>query len=116
MEALEVLRREFASEDGTFMLALYAERRWDCQAFTRLEQAMRSVAMEYADRDQLDRWLAEGYFHLSTWVRDHTSHPDFPRPMPDSYYDACVDRLWELADWYFRGEHIYQEPHVWEAL
>jgi hypothetical protein len=116
VEAPEVLRREFASDEGTFLLALYAEYRWDRAAFTRLEQAMRSVAAEYAGRGQLDRWLAEGYFYMATWVRDHTAHPDFPRPTPDSYYDACIERLWELADWFFRGYHVYQEPHTWEML
>ncbi|MFK3982670.1 hypothetical protein ACI2K4_20125 [Micromonospora sp. NPDC050397] len=98
------------------MSVLYSERRWDRTAFTRVEQAMRAVAEEYAGRDQLDRWLAEGYFWMATWVRDHTSHPEFPRPEPESYHDACIERLWELADWFFRGEHVYQEPHVWEEL
>jgi hypothetical protein len=89
---------------------------WDRAAFSRLERAMRTVCADYAGRDQLDCWLAEGFFFMSTWVRDHTAHPNFRRPEPRSYYDACLERLWVLADWFFRGYHTYQEPHEWIDL
>ncbi|MFJ5829590.1 hypothetical protein [Streptomyces sp. NPDC093089] len=44
------------------------------------------------------------------------SHPNFPRPEPREYYDACIERLSDLADWFFLGWHTYTEPHVWPEL
>ena len=118
VDARAVLRQEFDSEPGSFMHRLYVDRVWDRSAFSRLERAMREVCRDYGgqDQDRLERWLAEGYFVSATWVRDHTSHPSFPRPDPRDYYEACLERLWELADWFFRGYHVYQEPHDWEDL
>lgn len=116
MNQLDVLRHEFRAGEGSFLLALRTEYHWDRVAFTRLEQAMRSVAVEYADRDQIDRWLADGYYYVSTFVPGHTQHPDFPRPDPDAYYQACIRRLRDLASWFFSGLPVYQEPHTWEPL
>ncbi|WP_338779068.1 hypothetical protein [Streptomyces sp. DG1A-41] len=41
---------------------------------------------------------------------------NFPRPEPKEYYAACIERLTDLADWFFRGEHAYMEPHTWSEL
>ncbi|MBB4692366.1 hypothetical protein [Paractinoplanes abujensis] len=115
-DAFDVLRSEFGSEPGSFMLALYADRVWDPGAFSRLEQAMRVACEECAQRESLERWLVEGFHYVSTWVPDHTGHPAFPRPEPASYYEACLIRLTDLADWFFHGWHTYQEPHYWQPL
>jgi hypothetical protein len=77
---------------------------------------MRVVCEQYEHRGQLDRWVAEGYYYTSRWVRDWTSHPHFPRPEPRQYYHACIERLDDLADWFFFGHHFYLEPHVWPDL
>ncbi|WP_051572362.1 hypothetical protein [Cryptosporangium arvum] len=98
------------------MLKLYADREWDRAGFGDMERAMRAVCAVYADRGHLDRWLAEGFYYVSTWVPVHTAHVDFPRPEPASYYEACTTRLQELAAWFFHGWHVYQEPHEWEDL
>lgn len=116
MNQLDVLRHEFRAEEGSFLLTLRTEYDWDRAAFTRLEQAMRAVAAEYADRDQLDRWLADGYYYVATYVPALTQHPDFPRPSPDDYYEACIRRLDVLAAWFFSGQPYYREPHTWEPL
>ncbi|WP_035855766.1 hypothetical protein [Cryptosporangium arvum] len=115
-DARETLRREFGSAPGSFMATLYADRVWDREAFGRMERAMRTVCAAHADRDQLDRWLAEGFYYVSTWVPDHTAHSAFPRPEPVDYYDACVTRLQDLAAWFFHGWHVYREPHDWDDL
>ncbi|WP_106253222.1 hypothetical protein [Allonocardiopsis opalescens] len=115
-DARAVLLREFGAEDGSFLIRLRADLAWDRAAFTRLERAMRAVCADSAGDELLDRRLAEGFYHLATWVGPWTSHPDFPRPSPAEYYDACLERLGDLADWYFRGEHAYVEPHTWPEL
>lgn len=62
-----------------------------------------------------DGW-PRGSTTFPRFVRDWTTHPDFPRPQPQQYHDDCLQRLDDLADWFFRGWHVYQEPHVWPAL
>ncbi|GLW09708.1 hypothetical protein Misp01_48370 [Microtetraspora sp. NBRC 13810] len=111
------LRREFEAGDDTFLLKLRGDRlEWDRDAFSRLERAMRAACELYQGRDRLDRWVAEGFYDVSRWVRDWTSHPHFPRPKPAEYHDACLERLDDLADWFFRGFHSYIEPHTWPDL
>jgi hypothetical protein len=93
---LELLRREFSAEDGTFLLQLRIDLHWDRQAFSRLEQAMRRVCARLESRDHLERWLAEGYWYLSDFVPSHTSHPNSPGQGPpnitrlrSSAYGTC---------------------------
>jgi hypothetical protein len=68
------------------------------------------------ERDQLDRWIAEGFYYTSWFVRDWTSHPNFPRPDPEQYHNDCIRRIADLADWFFQGSHNYIEPHHWPDL
>ena len=114
---LSQLRREFAADEGTFLLNLRGDRlEWDKPAFSRLEKAMRWACEHFQGHDQLDRWMANGFYETSRFVRTWTSHPDFPRPEPGQYYQDCIERLHDLADWFFRGYHAYNEPHHWSDL
>jgi hypothetical protein len=115
-DALAVLRREYELADGSFLLLLRSGLVWDRVAFTRLERAMREVCAQYEDHDDLPRWMAAGFYEVSHVVAGWTSHPNFPRPQPAHYYQDCLERLGDLADWFFRGWHAYQEPHVWRDL
>ncbi|MEU2663833.1 hypothetical protein [Micromonospora sp. NPDC007220] len=115
-DALRVLRREFESVEGSFLLRLRCELVWDRAAFSRLEQAMRVGCEQYESHDDLPRWVAEGFYEVSHFVAEWTAHPNFPRPQPAQYYQDCLERLRDLTDWFFRGWHAYQEPHVWRDL
>jgi hypothetical protein len=115
-EVLTALREEFEGADGSFLLLIRTELEWDRAAFTRLEGAMRAACVAFEQHDELPRWLAEGFYYVSHFVADWTSHPSFPRPEPTAYYTDCLERLSDLADWFFRGVHNYLEPHVWAEL
>ncbi|MEV6330201.1 hypothetical protein [Streptomyces sp. NPDC051909] len=115
-EALRILEHEFRNEPGSFLLRLRCDLVWDRDAFSRLESAARAVCERLEDAETLPRWLAVGYYQLATEVPAWTSHPDFPRPEPREYYDACIERLTDLADWFFHGWHAYTEPHEWTEL
>ena len=112
---LAVLRDEFGAEDGSFLIRLRADLDWDRAAFTRLERSMRAVCLSVQDDAVLERRLAEGFFVVSRFVRDWSTHENFPRPEP-AYHAACLERLDDLAGWYFSGRHPYLEPHVWVDL
>ncbi|AUG78661.1 hypothetical protein CFP65_3886 [Kitasatospora sp. MMS16-BH015] len=113
---LTILRQEFDAEEGSFLLRLRCDLHWDRAAFRRLERAMRLVCEQNQAATQLDRWVAEGFHSVPSWVADWTAHPQFPRPEPDRYYRACIERLSDLATWYFQGYHDHLEPHSWAEL
>jgi hypothetical protein len=116
-EHLDLLRREFEADQGTFLGSLRGEGiEWDKAAFSRFEKAMRWACGHFQEEDRLDRWMADGFHYASWFVRDWTSHPNFPRPEPEHYYNDCIQRIGDLADWFFRGWHVYTEPHHWPDL
>ncbi|MGW3105592.1 hypothetical protein [Streptomyces sp. NPDC001100] len=43
MDDLASLRREFSEDDDAFLTIVIRDQRWDEQAFSRLERAMRQV-------------------------------------------------------------------------
>jgi hypothetical protein len=116
MDALAVFRSEFDADEGSFLLGLRAGGRWDRAAFTRLERSMRVICEHYQGEENVDRWLAEGFHSISRWVREWTSAPGFPRPLPVRYHEACLRRVDDLTDWFFQGHHNYPEPHEWADL
>jgi hypothetical protein len=61
VDDLQLLRREFGAEDGSFLLQLRVDLLWDRAAFSRLEQAMRRVCASQESRQQLGHWLVEGF-------------------------------------------------------
>ncbi|GAA2656040.1 hypothetical protein [Paractinoplanes durhamensis] len=42
--------------------------------------------------------------------------PELPPAGAAQYYEECLERLRDLADWFFHGWHSYLEPHVWRDL
>ena len=62
VDDLELLRHEFNAGDGSFLIQLRVDLHWDRHAFSRLEQAMRRVCGQQDPREQLDRWLVDGYW------------------------------------------------------
>ena len=116
VDDIELLRHEFNAADDSFLLQLRVDYQWDRNAFSRLEQAMRRVCAQQENRQQLDRWLVEGYWYMSDFVAGHTSHPDFPRPEPAEYYQAAVRRLWDLQNWFVTGRSPYLASYHWPDL
>jgi hypothetical protein len=112
-DAMIVLLGEFDGGSGTFLAALRPGLEWDRDLFTRLEQAMRTICAQTQNQDWLDRELAEGFHHTPRFVRDWSTNPVFPAPEPAEYHDACLNRLDDLADWFFFGRPPIQ---VWPDL
>ncbi len=112
---MQVLRQELEAREGSFLLRLRVEREWDREAFSRLEGAMRAACTAYEGDEQLPRWLADGFYYVSVFVPSCTQHEHFPRP-EDAYYRACLQRIEDLASWFFSGESPYVESHRWQPL
>ena len=99
----DVLRREFGAERGSFLIRLRSEFIWDGEAFTRLTAAMAECCRASEGQDVLDRWEASGFWHLSWFVKQWTTHPSFPKEHTKEYYEKAYRELEELALWYFMG-------------
>ena len=98
------LRAEFDAEPGSFLARLRGEVTWDTAAFSRLISCMEGCATAYAGATSLPRWIAEGFWFCSYFVKEWSSHADFPRKHASSYYAAAYERLHALAFWLFIGE------------
>jgi len=108
MSPREILRHEFDAEEGSFLLQARVRLKWDWDAFRRLTSAMYDVADEAKGQPSVETWIAQGFWFCDTWIRDHTSHPNFPRPPEDAYRDA-IELVRNLATFLFLGENPYKD-------
>jgi hypothetical protein len=104
----QILKSEFDAEDGSFLLIVRCELRWDIEAFRRLTSAMYDMATKLKGSEVIPTWIANGFWYCDTWVRDWTSHRNFPRPQTD-YYDSSLQLLRDLACFLFFGESPYED-------
>jgi hypothetical protein len=47
--------------------------------------------------------LASGFWYMAIFVKEHTSHPKFPRPYGPEYYQKAFMLIEELGSWLFFG-------------
>jgi hypothetical protein len=111
-----ILRREFDAEDGSFLMSLRGEFVWNREAFSRLVNAMEACCRDTEGKETLDRWMAEGFWYLSTFVEGCATHDAFPKDEPAEYYEKAFQRLHDLAYWFFFGESPYLPGSGFEAL
>ncbi len=104
----EILKREFDADKGSFLILVRIELKWDWKAFRRLTSAMYDVADEAKGQPSIETWIAQGFWFCDTWIRDHTSHPNFPRPPEEAYLDA-LRLLDDLASFLFMGQSPYDD-------
>jgi hypothetical protein len=116
MSALEDLRREFQAEESSFLLQLRGEIRWDPVAFGRMTALMLEVVKSRNPEVPIPRWLAEGFWFLDWFVKDWSTHPNFPRPLAERYYRRAYERLHDLAYWLFMGKSPYENESGFEDL
>ena len=105
----DVLRQQFVGVDGSFLFRLRGEFEWDRDAFSVLISAMRECCEALEGSEVLERWLAEGFWYLSTFVQGHTMHPHFKRVYSMDYYKRSFKQLFDLADWFFTGQYPYNK-------
>jgi hypothetical protein len=113
---LLVLRNEFEAGEGSFLIQLRPHLVWDQTSFTRLILAMQRCCEEFSGAENLDRWMAQGFWYVPSAVRDWTMHENFPRLHPPDYYDKAYRRLDDLAYWFFLGESPYVNGTGFEPM
>jgi hypothetical protein len=114
-EHLDQLRREFAAEEGTFLLHLRGDRiEWDRAAFSRWRRPCGGPASASATMHSWTAGWSTGSTKSPASSATGLHTPAFPEPT--QYYNECIQRLDDLADWFFRGYHGYIEPYQWHDL
>jgi len=108
MSPREILKSEFDAEEGSFLIQARVRLKWDWDAFRRMTSAMYDVADEVKGQPSLETWIAEGFWYCDTFIRDWTSHPNFPRPPEEAYRDA-LELLSNLASLLFTGLNPYKD-------
>lgn len=107
----EILKYEFDAEEGSFILTARCDLKWDKVAFSKLTKAMFQVAMSRRHSEDIPRWIALGFWYCDTWLKDWTSHPDFPRPEQE-YYDRSCRLIFDLSSLLFTGQIPYQDDSL----
>jgi len=71
----------------------------------------------YKEDTMLPRWLAEGFWYISDFVEDWTSHPAWEkdRSREPDYFRKAYYRLHGLASWFFSGEPPGKDVEEWWA-
>ena len=113
---LQVLRNEFEGGKGSFLIQIRPSCNWNKASFTRLITAMQRCCEKFSHRKTLERWMANGFWYLSFFVRDWTTHPNFPQVHEPEYYKKAYQRLDDLAYWFFFGESPYLPGKEFEPL
>ena len=83
------LRNEFEAGEGSFLIQIRPDLNWDKAAFTRLITVMQRCCQEHGESDTLERWMANGFWFVPSFVRDWTTHPNFPRVHEAEYYQKA---------------------------
>ncbi len=102
-----VLREEFNAEDDSFLLVLRVRLIWDETAFQRLTEVMAAACAATQGDDQVDRWLADGFWYLSWFPRSWVGHPSLRH---DGDRKSELEQLDALAAWFFGGESEAPSP------
>ena len=107
-QIIAALQGAFFANEGAFLLQLRCDLIWSKQAFERLIQSMQAHLESERDKENIERWVAEGFWYLSHFVKDWTSHEDFPKPFASNYYESAYERLYDLSYRLFFGEPPYE--------
>jgi hypothetical protein len=97
------LRSEFEAEEGSFLLQLRHEARWDEVRFRKLIETMERCAESYASNESLPRWLCSGFWFMDTFVRDQVDHPAFARQHDAEFFRSRCEDISCVASWFFMG-------------
>lgn len=111
-EHLDILRHELEADDGSFLIKILIKMRieleWDQNAFSRATEAMHIYCDQHTGSDSVERWVASGFYYFSWAVKDWTTHPNFPKPHPQEYYESAYQRLFDLCCYLFDGISPYE--------
>ena len=99
---------ELKAEEGSFILELRTELSWNHNSFINLLNELNKEYKNSRNDKKLDREIACGIWYISNFIEDWSQHENFPKILPDSYYEKSYQLINDLTYQYFMAESIYQ--------
>lgn len=96
----EILKYEFDGEPLSFLFQLRGNMVWDKVAFQRLTQAMYEVATDFYEKEDVPKWIANGFWFAEQLTKEWSNHPNFPKPESE-YHESSLELLYFLSDYLF---------------
>lgn len=110
-ELTEELLYEFRGEENSFLITIRCDLKWSHTKFVKLINTMRDYCKQKQSNDPLDKEIAQGFWFVSWFIKDWTSHPDFRKAnkFSEDYFNQSYELIYDLSYWYFMEESIYSE-------
>lgn len=107
---LRKLKKHFLSTEDedcedTFLIQVRAKLKWDKELFLILVAEMQNCCQRYESKDLIEKWIAEGFWYIPQFVRDWTTHPNFPKQYSEEYYEKAFSLLDDLAFYFFTSSN-----------
>lgn len=115
-ELIEGLLNEFRGEENSFLITIRCDLEWSHTKFVKLLNTMRDYCKQKESNDPLDKEITQGFWFVSFYIKDWTSHPGFrnANKFPDDYYIQSYELIYDLSYWYFMEEPIYIDEKYFE--
>ncbi len=98
------LRSDFDAAEGSFLLQLRCQGRWDDERLTKLLEVMAHCTKLYADADSLPRWIASGFWYMSVFVPEQAQHQSFQSSHSPAFLRERCGDIEHVVFGFFTGE------------
>lgn len=91
-----------------FLIEIRININWDHQKFIKLLRNMYYYSDSNKETDTLNREYAGGFWYLSHFVEDWTTHENFRKnnPLSNDYYEEAYEMIYALSYWYFNQDPL----------
>ena len=107
----EILINEFNAGDNSFLLDIRCNINFDKNKLLNLLHSAYYYCLNFNEDKHLDRFFASGFWYISHFVKDWTSHENFREKniLDDDYYEKVYEIIYDLSFWYFMNESPYMD-------
>lgn len=102
------LKDELNAENGSFILELRTELKWNHNSFINLLTKINSECKRTKESSSLPRDIAGRIWYISEFIKSWTEHKSFPKEYTAEYYEKAHGFIYDLAYSYFMAESPYQ--------
>ncbi|WP_459477435.1 hypothetical protein [Clostridium saccharoperbutylacetonicum] len=115
-ELTEELLYEFRGEENSFLITIRCDLEWSHNKFIKFLYTMKDYCKQKQSKDPLDKEIAQGFWFVTWFIKDWTSHQGFRKAnkFSDDYYTESYELIHDLSYWYFVEESIYIEEKDFE--
>lgn len=98
---------ELHAKDGSFLIQLRPSLNWNHNSFMNLIDKLYEECQRTEKDTTLDREITCGIWYISTFIKDWSTHENFPQKFPKEYYEKAYELIDDLVYYYFMAESLY---------